>query len=390
MKVIKRLGTKIYLLALVLVITGLLILPSCTGGTTTTSKPPTTAPATTGAATTAVSPKPTATSSAAAAQFNLKLNMIIPATHLRWTLAIKPWMDELEQRTNGRVKVTPFFPGALTASPQVYDSVRNGLADFGETNYTTNSGYFPLGEFLGLGSTPSVFVKNLAPMFNEIYNKSPALQNETKDVKILVIHGNLSQSIGTTKKAINTLADLKGLKINVTGGSVVVAQHRALGLSPVSLNAEDVYDALSKGVMDGSWANGTVLNGRRWADVIKYLVGNIVTSRAGFFLCMNWNTWNKMPKDIQDIITSMTTEKYTNMFDEAWYNDEQGSVKKVMAANGVNLIKWSAADLATIDKLFNDVALEQLAKFEAEGKPMRPIFDAFKQLEQKYKTDFPY
>lgn len=67
--------------------------------------------------------------SAAEEPIVLTFNLGMPPIHQRWVNAIKPWCDELEKRSNGRIKIEPYFANALGKRSDAMDSVRTGIAD---------------------------------------------------------------------------------------------------------------------------------------------------------------------------------------------------------------------------------------------------------------------
>ena len=70
--------------------------------------------------------------SAAEEPIVLTFNLGMPPIHQRWVNAIKPWCDELEKRSNGRIKIEPYFANALGKRSDAMDSVRTGIADLAE------------------------------------------------------------------------------------------------------------------------------------------------------------------------------------------------------------------------------------------------------------------
>lgn len=68
--------------------------------------------------------------SAVAAEIELKLSSMFPPTHFINTLALEPWARSIEQKSNGRVKITLFAAGsALGDATKQFDQVRAGVVD---------------------------------------------------------------------------------------------------------------------------------------------------------------------------------------------------------------------------------------------------------------------
>ena len=72
---------------------------------------------------------------------------------------------------------------------------------------------------------------------------------EFDEVKVMYFHGQ-PPGILHTKKPVNKLEDLKGMKIRTFGSNAEFM--KLLGGIPVAMPMGDAYDAISKGVADGA------------------------------------------------------------------------------------------------------------------------------------------
>ena len=85
----------------------------------------------------------------AAPEYILSLNLAIAPIHNRWTRALKPWADEIEKRSEGRIVLEPYFAQAISKQAEVVESVRTGIADMGEATFTVGGlGRYPFHEQL--------------------------------------------------------------------------------------------------------------------------------------------------------------------------------------------------------------------------------------------------
>jgi TRAP-type transport system periplasmic protein len=242
-----------------------------------------------------------------------------PATH-KQALLVDQWCKEVEKRTNGRVKVTPFHGSTLTPAPMIYDSVTKGIADIGMGTLGYTRGRFPLSEFTDhpLGYPNSRVATKL---FNEYYKKFKP--KEFDDAKVLYLQGIGPALLHTAKKPVAKLEDLKGLKIRASG--LQVAPTKALGASPVGMPISDVYDALSKNVADGGFFPYEALDGWKLGEVIKYTTESYPTAMSsGLFVVMNKKRWESLPADIQKIITQFN-EEWVDKVAKTWDDiDKEG------------------------------------------------------------------
>jgi len=293
----------------------------------------------------------------AAAQktFNLNYADYFPATHKQAVL-VDQWCKEVEKRSGGRIRVTPFHGSTLTPAPMIYDSVSKGIAGIGMGTLGYSRGRFPLSEFTDhpLGYPNSRVATRL---FNEYYKKFKP--KELAEVKVLYLHGIGPALLHTAKKPVYKLEDLKGMKIRASG--LQVAPTRALGAAPVGMPISDVYDSLSKGVADGGFFPYEALDGWKLGEVVKYTTESYPSAMSsGLFVVMNKKAWESLPPDLQKIVDRL---------DEEW-------VDKVA-------MTWDE-----VDKEGKDFALKRgnktitLSKEEGERwkKAVQPVLDDYVKM----------
>jgi TRAP-type transport system periplasmic protein len=253
-----------------------------------------------------------------------------PATHKQARL-VDQWCKEVEKRTNGRVKVTPFHGSTLTPAPMIYDSVTKGIADIGMGTLGYTRGRFPLSEFTDhpLGYPSSRVATKL---FNEYYKRFKP--KEFDDAKVFYLQGIGPALLHTAKKPVAKLEDIKGLKIRASG--LQVAPTKALGASPVGMPISDVYDALSKNVADGGFFPYEALDGWKLGEVIKYTTESYPTAMSsGLFVVMNKKRWESLPPDIQKIITQLNDE-WVDKVAQTWDDiDKEGKDFSLKRGNKV-------------------------------------------------------
>lgn len=288
-----------------------------------------------------------------------------PATHGTMVLA-DSWAKEIDKRTSGRVKITIFPSGSLTPAPQIYDGVVKGISDFGFSVLAYTRGRFPMSEVidLPLGIKTGFTATKLV---NEYYNKFKPKELEDVKVMYLFAHG---PGILHTKTAVNKLEDLKGMKIRCTGLAAKIVT--ALGGSPVAMAMGETYDALSRGVVDGSMAPIEALHGWKWGEVVKFTTENFGSSYStGFFVVMNKEKWNALPPDIQKTIETVNDEwidKTGKMWDEIDRLGKEFTLKlgnKIISLSKEEDGRWAMAVKPLLDEYVNNMKAKGLPGEEA-------------------------
>jgi TRAP-type C4-dicarboxylate transport system substrate-binding protein len=297
----------------------------------------------------------------AADPIKLNYSIFFPAPHKNTVLATE-WAQEVEKRTNGAVKITMFPGGTLTPADKCYDGVVKGISDIGFSVLAYTRGKFPLTEVsdLPLGIKSGVVATKV---INAYYQKFKPV--EFDEVKVMYLHGH-GPGILHTKKPVRTLDDLKGMKIRCTGMAAKIVT--ALGGVPVAMPMGETYDALSRGVVDGSMAPQESLQGWKWGEVVKYTIENFGSSYStGFFVVMNKEKWNSLPPDVQKAIEAVNVdwiEKTGRLWDEI---DKEG--REFTLARGNEIIALSKEEDEKWAKQVRPILDEYQANMKAKNLP---------------------
>ncbi|WP_432822078.1 TRAP transporter substrate-binding protein [Trichloromonas sp.] len=281
---------------------------------------------------------------------SLTFSIFFPPTHDQ-AIAATNFAKEVEKRTEGRITITPFPGGTLTKAPQVYDGVVTGITDLGNSCFAYTRGRFPVTAALDLpmgypnGKVATAVVDQFAKTINP---------EELKDVKVLYVHAH-GPGLLHTKTPVRTLEDLKGMKIRATGLSAKVVE--ALGAVPVAMPQGDTYEALQKGVVEGTFAPIETLKGWKQAEVIKYTTEcTDIGYTTAMFVVMNRSQWNSLTEADQKIIEAVAAE-YAVIHGETWDRADQEG-KDFTLSLGNELIPLSAEESArwrqAVEPVIND------------------------------------
>ena len=314
---------------------------------------------------------------AEAQTFNFTYSTFFPPTHIQ-TKVPEAWIAEIEKRSKGQIKIQLFTGGSLTPAPQIYDGVVKGISDFGLSVFAYSPGRFPVISAIDnpLGY-PDAFVATKT--INELYRKFNP--KELSDVHVCYLFAHGPGLLQTASKPVNKLEDVKGLKIRSTGTSQLIV--RALGAAPVAMSQGETYDALKKNIVDGTLVPIEALEGFKQAEVLKYTTLTYSASYSqGFFVVMNLDKWNALPKDLQKIITDVSKE-YEDITAKAW-GDSDESGRKFALNLGHEFIKLSDAESAKFKEAVKPVFSEYVKIANEKGVDGQAVFNAVSEMVQTY------
>ena len=287
--------------------------------------------------------------------------VFFPATHLQAQTA-EAWAMELENRSDGQIKITFFPGGTLSKAAQTYEAVVSGIADIGMSVFAYSRGRFPLLEGLDLpvGYPDGVTATKIA---NDMVKKYKP--EELSDVHVLYLHSH-GPGILASKKNITSPSDIASMKIRATGLSAKIVS--ALGGTPLSMSQGETYEALQKGVVDATFCPVETLKGWKQGEVIDYVVD---TKAIGYtttmFVVMNKAKWDSLPENLQTIMTQVSDE-WIYKQGEAWdESDRQGEtfVKDL----GKTFISFTDVENKALISAMGPIYAEYETAAKAKGLP---------------------
>ncbi len=234
----------------------------------------------------------------------LNMSNWVPQTHFIFTDILKPWADEVEKVTEGRVKVK-ILPKALGAPPQHWELARKGVADITWGNFTYEpdrfkSIWFAEFPFSGQNATAQ------SVALWKAYEKHLTADSAYSGVKVLSVGMFGGGQMHHGSKDMVEPGDIAGQKFRM-GGPIQQVLIEGLGGVPVSAPATNAYEMLESKVIDGSLHTLESVVNFRLQDVLKHhtVVKNGLYD-ATFFLIMNENKWNKLSEADQKAIDGIS------------------------------------------------------------------------------------
>ena len=184
---------------------------------------------------------------------------------------------------------------------------------------------------------------------------------------------------GWFKKPINSLADLKGLKMRIPGlGGEVM---KKLGVNPVLLPAGEIYTSLERGTIDATeWVGPALDSMMGFAKAADYYYTGWHEPGSILELTFNKTRWEKLSKEHQAIITVASEEMTGNMLQEFRYKNA-----KALQELPKNVqIKTFPKDMMDAAKIALKEVLTQESAKSADFKRALESYEAFVKLNKPF------
>ena len=291
----------------------------------------------------------------------------------------------ISRATAGRFDVKFFEPGALVPALECFDSASKGSVDSCYTTPGYHTGKLGPGVsfFTSVPFGPQIGEMMAWKVFgggDEIRAKKYAEFGLTA-VDILAIGPETS---GWFKFEVTDLAQLRGLKMRFFGLGAKVMQK--LGVSTQLLAGGDIYPALEKGVIDAtefSMPTMDIKYGFYQIAKFNYFPGWHQQVSVSEFL-MNKAKFDALPAEYQAVIQIAAGDNVMNTYAETEAKNP-AAMNEMAEKYGVIAKRWGDKELATFEKAWNEVVVEESAK-DPFFKEIAESFYGFRKLYKSWGT----
>ena len=284
----------------------------------------------------------------------------------------------INKLSSGRIKITVYGAGELVPAFEIFDAVSRGIAELGH-----GSAYYWKGKNESLQFFSTVPFGLTANEMNawlyygggqELWQKAYSKFN-----LVPMAAGNTGiQMAGWFNKEINSLDDLKGLKMRIPGlGGEVL---KRAGGTPVNLPGGELFTALKTGTIDATeWVNpyNDLAFGLHKAAKYYYYPGwhEPGTTLECF---LNKEIFDSLPEDLQNIITGAAKIANLDMLSEYIARNNE-ALKILKDKHKVSIMPLPDEVLEMLHNISNEV-ISEIAK---KDKFSMQVYDSYKNFQKK-------
>lgn len=243
----------------------------------------------------------------AQAEVTLNMNHQWPATTAG--SKVDQWFaDEIEARTNGEVKIKIFWSEGLAKSGEALELLQNGGLDMA----AMSPGYFPaqLPLHVAPNSIPMKMdtVDQANTLMKRLLAEVPAYAEEAEanGIKALFFH-HLNPYLLVSREPITTVAQMEGKKMR-TWGNDMPRMVQAAGGTPVTMMLPEIYEGLSRGVVDTApFAVDLVVN-YKIHEVAKHISEITLWEGPSWGVWISTGAWDKLTDEQRTVVEEVSTE----------------------------------------------------------------------------------
>ncbi|MSQ55476.1 MAG: hypothetical protein EXR31_08925 [Betaproteobacteria bacterium] len=248
-----------------------------------------------------------------------------PPGHVIPLTLLKPWMARVEELTSKKVRFTHFPAQQLVKQNEALSAVQRRVVDI----VLINPGLFPT-EFAltGVAFLPNGYdtVVHGGKALQELF-KQPAVIEEFRKagLRALLIEP-LDAYEALTNRPVNRPADLKGFKIRAAGEGQLAAT-RALGATPATIAAPEMYTSVQRGTIEGVLFGYSISKSYKLDEVAKFGTLGANIAYAHVLYCATEASWSSWPADVQAAMTKAAAE----IMPKAWQDLDKSTTDVIEA-----------------------------------------------------------
>ncbi|MGF1861307.1 TRAP transporter substrate-binding protein DctP [Photobacterium profundum] len=275
---------------------------------------------------------------------------------------IQEFVDAVKEKTDNRVNIRVYWSGALGGQTQYVSQIQSGVIDLG----LLNSGMLEnLQPAIGVINLPYIFrsVDEYQTLMSSDYMNNELLAKTSQNgFEVLGYLSNGFRSLHTSTP-INSIEDIRGLKIRTMATDTYIEMLQQLGAVPVPLDFTEIYGALQQGMVDGAEGSLAGLWEIKFGEVTKYGVRTEQTRLTDFIVMSERSASRITENDLSILRNEMTiaSKRSIEVVDSAHVESERLAVEKM----GVVITDIDKEPMIEAMKPLYKSAMEDVDKREA-------------------------
>ncbi len=313
--------------------------------------------------------------------FKWKMVTTWPANFPIFQEGAKKFADDVRVMSNGRLDVRVYAGDEIVPALQVFDAVSQGVAEMGHGSAYYWAGKVPEAQFFS--TVP--FGMTAKGMNAWLYNGGglEIWQEIYKPFNLITFPmGNTGvQMGGWFNKKINSLEDVKGLRMRIPGlGGKVF---KKAGGNPVLMAGGEIYTALERGTLDATeWVAPfhDMRLGLNRAAKYYYYPGWHEPGTA-FELMINNSKWQTLPEDLQKIVevTAAATSEW--IYAQMEFHNQE-ALTELRTKQNVEILEFPEEVL----KEFKRLTKETLDEEAAASPEFKRVYDAYEDFRNRHQA----
>ncbi|OOF60259.1 sialic acid TRAP transporter substrate-binding protein SiaP [Rodentibacter myodis] len=298
-----------------------------------------------------------------AADYDLKFGMNAGTSSNEYKAA-ELFAKEVKEKSNGKIEISLYPNAQLGDDRSMLKQLKDGALDFTFGEAARFQIFYPEAEVFALPYIIPNYATAQKALFETEFGKN-LIHKMNKELGLTLLSQAYNGTRQTTSnRPINSIADMKGLKLRVPNAATNLAYAKYVGASPTPMAFSEVYLALQTNSVDGQENPLPAIQAQKFYEVQKYLAMTNHILNDQLYLMSN-ETLEELPEDLQKVVKEAAlkaAEYHTQLFIEG-----ERDLIAFFEKEGVTITKPDLAPFKAAMKPYYEEFIKKNGKAGEEG-----------------------
>lgn len=249
--------------------------------------------------------------------------------------------DKAKELSGGKINIQIFWSGSLGKQDEMLPMLKGGVVDLA-TLVTSQVPETPLMAFMNTIFPVFQNAEQLLGISHHLYENSKGMQAELEliEARPLMLQHLPSYHL-LCKEPLKTVADFKGVRIR-SYGAYLPLMWQSVGAIPVNVVNNEMYDGLSRGVIDCTFLPASIIESLKLYEVAKNFI-DVPFGKIEFAPTLvsnvQWNSWTEAQRAVL-----LEAAKQAEAFSLKNTEEKSEQALKSLLDKGVTLVKFEETD----------------------------------------------
>ena len=305
-----------------------------------------------------------------------------PATHHHHVDIIVPFVEEIMEKSEGRIVIHLHPGGSITSGTSAVDDISTGAVDMVWTLQGYTAGRFPLTEMISFFDHFDSGVEATETIWG-LFEQSEAFQEEYKDFKVFNMYTADVSDVYTNNKPISVPSDLQGVSLR-SAGPMIDASLARFGATTAGMPMPDAYDNIERGVVDGLATGASAIPTYRLYEVLQYGTEGMNLYVSPQVMAISWDAWNRLTPEDQELFETIGG-RALSIKSAQYYDDLHQWGLDSMLEEGMEIQYLTDEEKAMFSELAAPVVEEYIAEMTAMGYDAQEFYELMLSIRDSFR-----
>ncbi|WP_428929564.1 TRAP transporter substrate-binding protein DctP [Marinibacterium sp. SX1] len=311
-----------------------------------------------------------------AQEVTLRMGDSLPVGHVIAETATQPWIDLVTSKLDGRLKIDYFPSQQIGKAKDFLKLTQSGLVDIGYIGPAYIAEKMPLSAVAELPGASKTSCEVMRSYWSLVKEGGWLFENEYEPngIRPLFVVALPPYQLILGNDDVSSVESLKGTKIRAAGGAQSLTLEE-LGMVPVRMAPPEIYDAMSRGTVDGALLAYISVDSYKLTPITRMVSNGQNFGTVVVAYSINEKKWQSLPDDMKTILREAgdeMTETACKGFD-----DKEAAAAQDLLTSGIAFAALNEADSAALQGANDKIAKDWAKALDDRGLPGSEALEQF-------------